>query len=426
MNRLLGVAAVTASLAFAAASAQAEVTIEVMHPWPGHNHFHEAEAKAFMEKHPDIKVVFRASPESYDAGHQAIIRDAMTGNLPDVYHSGYHLLPALVRTLEPKGQIVDLQSFIDKEGGKGWLDDNFNPAMINLTTVDGKIWGMPFNASTPIIFYNKELIEKAGGDTAHLPTDWDGWLALGAKVAALGGGVTGASYTIDVWPDDWLWRALISQQGQPFMNEDGKTVAWNGDSGRAALELARRFVAEGGMKQMEFDQARQQFVAGLTGFTVQSVNSARSFEEMSAGKFTVGTAVYPVSNKEAGKVPTGGNGALILAKDADKQAAAWEYVKFISSPEGQKIAVLGSGYMPTNQKAMAPELLGDFYASHPNWRTSLDQIDRAAPWAGYPGTNAVEIWRTQRDLIAEVMSGDLSVDDGLAEMVNATDDLIAK
>ena len=47
----------------------------------------------------------------------AIIRDAMTGNLPDVYHSGDHLLPALVRTLEPKGQIVDLMPIIDKEGG---------------------------------------------------------------------------------------------------------------------------------------------------------------------------------------------------------------------------------------------------------------------------------------------------------------------
>lgn len=408
------------------APAYAETTIQVTHPWPGHHPFHEAEAKAFMEQHPDIKIEFRASPDSYDTGHQAVIRDAMTGNAPDVYHSGYHLLPELVRTLAARDAIVDLTPYIEKEGGQAWIDDNFNPAIINLTTIDGKVWAMPFNASTPIIFYNKELIESVGGDAANLPTDWDGWIELAGKISAADGNAVGMTYDVHAWPDDWLWRALISQQGAPFMNEDGQTVAWSGETGTAALELARRFVTEGGMKLMDFDQAKQQFLAGLSGFTIQSVNSARSFGELSEGKFTLGTAIFPVSNTETGTIPTGGNGAVILTKDAEKQAAAWEYIKFISSPEGQNIAVRGSGYMPTNQKAMAPELLGKFYEENPNWRTSLDQIDRAAPWAGYPGSNAVEIWRTQRELIGEVMSGDMSVEDGLAEMVQTTDDLIAK
>ena len=408
-----------------AAAAQA-VTIDVYHAWPGHRHFHEEVAKAFMEKHPDIKVRFLAPAESYDFAHQTMIRDSITGKLPDVFHSGYHLLPELVRILGPKGQIADLRPFIEKEGGDAWIKKNFNPAIINLTTIDGAIWAMPFNASTPIIFFNEDLVKRAGGDPANMPTDWDGWIALAGKITALGDNITGMAYDINSWPDDWLWRAFISQQGEPFMNPDGKTVAWGGESGKKALALAVRFMKEGGMKLMDYGQGKQQFVAGLTGFTFQSVNSARSFEELSQGKFKVGTAIYPVENKEKGIIPTGGNGAVITAKDQEKQAAAWEYIKFASSPEGQKIAVMGSGYMPTNQLAMAPELLGDFYAQNPNWRTSLDQIDRAAPWAGYPGTNSVEIWRTQRDLIGAVMSGDTSIEKGLAEMVEQTNRLIEK
>ncbi|RJL05726.1 ABC transporter substrate-binding protein [Paracoccus siganidrum] len=406
--------------------ALAEVTIQVVHPWPGHSPFHQAAASAFMATNPDITVKFRASPESYDTGHQSMIRDAMTGNAPDVYHSGFHLLPELVRTLSARDQIIDLASFIEAEGGQTWIDENFNPAIINLTTIDGKIWAMPFNASTPIIFFNKELIEEAGGDAENLPADWDGWIELAGKISAADSNAVGMTYDVHAWPDDWLWRALISQQGAPFMNEDGVTVAWDNDIGTNALELARRFVTEGGMEMMDFDQAKQQFVAGLSGFTVQSVNSARSFTELSEGKFTLGTAIFPVTNTDSGTIPTGGNGAVILATEPEKQVAAWEYIKFVSSPEGQDIAVRGSGYMPTNQKAMASELLGDFYAENPNWRISLDQIDRAAPWAGYPGTNSVEIWRTQREIIGEVMSGELSVEDGLAEMVKATNDLIAK
>lgn len=402
------------------------ITIDVYHAWPGHRHFHDAVAQEFMKKHPDIKVHFLAPAESYDFAHQTMVRNALTGNLPDVFHSGYHLLPELVRILSAKKQIVDLTPFINKEGGKAWIKKNFNPAIINLTTIDKTVWAMPFNASTPIIFFNADLVKKAGGDPAHMPTDWNGWIALAGKIHALGDNISGMGYDVNAWPDDWLWRALISQQGEPFMNPDGTTVAWDGESGKKALQLCVRFIQEGGMKQMEFGQAKQQFVAGLTGFTFQSVNSARSFEELSQGKFTLGSAIYPVANIEKGTVPTGGNGAVITAKDPEKQAAAWEYIKFASSPEGQKIAVMGSGYMPTNQLAMAPALLGDFYAKNPNWRTSLDQIDRAEPWAGYPGTNSVEIWRTQRDLIAAVMAGEISVDEGLKKMVEQTNRLIGK
>ena len=427
MNKLLKSIALGAMLTATSLSAHAEqMTLKVYHAWAGHNHFHEAVADAFMEQHPDIKIEFLASGESYDFAHQQVVRDALTGNLPDVYHSGFHLLPELVHKLSRQGKIVDLTKFIDEAGGQSWIDENFEPSIINLTTVDGKVYGLPFNASTPIIFYNADLIEKAGGDLNHLPTDWDGWIALGHKIDALGDNITGISYAVDAWPDDWLWRALISQQGKPFMNADGKTVAWDNEVGRNALELARRFVTEGGMHQMEFAQVKQQFTAGLTGITIQSVNSARSFGELAEGKFRLGSTIFPVSNTEAGKVPTGGNGAVITAQGAEKQKAAWEYIKFASSPEAQKIAVLGSGYMPTNKRAMAPGLLGDFYKEHPNWRTSIDQIDRAAPWESYPGTNAVEIWRTQRSIISEVMAGDISVDEGLKQMVEETNDLIGK
>ena len=149
-------------------------------------------------------------------------------------------MPELVRTLSERDAITDLSSFIENEGGQGWVDDNFNPAIINLTTIDGKVWAMPFNASTPVLFYNKELIEAAGGDTANLPTDWDGWIDLAGRITAAEGDAIGMTYDVHAWPDDWLWRALISQQGAPFMSEDGQTVAWDGESGLNALNLARR------------------------------------------------------------------------------------------------------------------------------------------------------------------------------------------
>jgi multiple sugar transport system substrate-binding protein len=413
-------------MVISATAARAEpVTLDVVHAWPAHNSFHEAVADAFMKAHPDVKIKFRSSPATYDEGHQALLRGAVTNQLPDIYFSGFHLLPEVVGNLGKRDQVVGLDSFLEKEG-KDWITENYEPSMLQLGQVDGKQYGLAFNASTPVVFYNADLVKQAGGDPDNFPTDWEKLIELGAKIKALGNGVDGMAYDVHAWPDDWLWRALISQQGKEVMNPDGKTVAFGGQSGLGALKLARRFVTEGGMQLRDFEQSRQQFAAGKIGILFSSTNGARAFTDLVGDRFGLRSATYPVADTTKGTIPTGGNAGMILTKDPAKQQAAWSYLKFAAGPEGQKIAVLGSGYMPTNKAALAPELLGNFYKKNPNWATSLNQISRAAPWGGYPGNNGVKIWRLQRDIIGAVMRGDTTPEDGLKKMVTETNALIGK
>lgn len=399
------------------------ITIEVEHFMPAHNVFHEKVAAAFMAKHPDIVIKFRNALPSYDEQHQALLREAITNNLPDVYHSGYHLLPEVVHQLEKRGQVIALDDYMAKEG-EAWVNANYEPSILNLGKVDGKQYGIGFNASTPIVFYNADLVKQAGGDPDNFPTNWSDMIALGAKIKATGGDVDGFAYDIHAWPDDWLWRSLILEQGDQVMKDDNKSVAFDNGSGLKALKLARSFVTDGKMALRDFEQSRQQFAAGKLGIIFASPNSARGFSDLIGTRFTLMSSTFPVSNLEKGVVPTGGNGMMILAKDKAKQDAAWEYIKFATSAEGQTIAVLGSGYMPTNKAALAPEYLGKFYEENPNWYTSIKQISRAAPWGGYPGTNGVKIWRTQRDIIGQVMSGDVSPEDGIVKITEATNALL--
>jgi multiple sugar transport system substrate-binding protein len=401
------------------------ITVDVEHFSPSHNAFHEAVAAAFMKKHPDITIKFRNALPSYDEQHQSMLRASMTNNLPDVYHSGYHLLPEAVHQLQRRKQVIALDGYIAKEG-QAWLNTNYEPAILNLGKVGGKVYGIGFNASTPVIFYNADLVKRAGGDPEKLPDNWSDLIALAGKIKALSGDVDGIAYDVHAWPDDWLWRSLILQQGEQVMKDDGKTVAFDGGSGLKGLKLARSIVTEGKMVLRDYEQSRQQFAAGKLGIIFASPNSARGFSDLIGTRFKLMSAIYPVSNTEKGVVPTGGNAMMILAKDKAKQDAAWEYIKFATGAEGQTIAVLGSGYMPTNKAALAPEFLGKFYDENPNWYTSIKQISRAAPWGGYPGTNGVKIWRTQRDLIGRVMSGDLSPEDGIAKITAETNALLPK
>lgn len=426
MKSLMQASLVGAAAMLGASAAHADpITIEVTHFSPSHNVFHEQVADAFMKKHPEIQIKFRNSLPSYDEQHQAMLRESMTNNLPDVYHSGFHLLPEVVTQLEKRGQVIALDDYMAREG-EAWVGANYEPSILNLGKVDGKQYGIGFNASTPIVFFNADLVKQAGGDPESFPTNWADMMALGARIKALGGGVDGFAYDVHAWPDDWLWRSLILEQGEQIMTDDNKTVAFDNGSGLRALKLARQFVTDAGMVMRDFEQSRQQFAAGKLGIIFASPNSARGFSDLIGDRFALASSTFPVSNLDKGVVPTGGNGMMILAKDKAKQDAAWEYIKFATSAEGQTIAVLGSGYMPTNKAALAPDYLGKFYDENPNWYTSIKQISRAAPWGGYPGTNGVKIWRMQRDIIGTVMSGEVTPEDALAKIVEETNTLVAK
>ncbi|MFA1674867.1 extracellular solute-binding protein [Rhizobium mongolense] len=113
---------------------------------------------------------------------------------------------------------------------------------------------------------------------------------------------------------------------------------------------------------------------------------------------------------------------MILAKDPEKQKLAWEFVKFVTGPEAQARIAETTGYMPTNKKAAA--LLAPFYSSNPNYRTAATQAEIAGPWYAYPGSNGVEIWRAQRNVIDLVQRGKLSPEDGLKRIATKTADLL--
>jgi len=83
-----------------------------------------------------------------------------------------------------------------------------------------------------------------------------------------------------------------------------------------------------------------------------------------------------------------------------------------------------TGYMPTNLRASAPELLGKFYDQNPNFRTVSLEANRARPWQGYPGGNSVRIWRVQRDIINAVMRGTETPEAGLDRIVKESNALM--
>ena len=422
LNKITSVLGLATSLV-APALAQSPVTLDVLYCYPSFARFHEPLAADFMKKYPHIKIQFRAPSASYGDGHQVMLRSAVTNQLPDIYYAGYHLLGEMARTLERRNQIVDLVPFIKSEPSN-WASTNFAPRMMSLSQVDGKQYGLAFNASSPIMYFNTDLVKRAGGDPKNMPNTWDGLITLAGKIKALGGDVSGISYDVHAWPDDWLFQGMIYQLGGKLVEPGSKKVGFNNDSGLQALKTMRRFVTDGGMQLVDWDQSRQQFGAGKTGILFSTPAHLKIVTDMVGTKFEWGTARFPLDNKANGGVPTGGNAVVMLTKDAAKQKAAWEFIKYVTSPEAQKVVVEMTGYLPTNQVALGSNYLGPFYDKNPNFRTATTQIDKSLPWGGYPGGQSVRIWRAQRDVVSGVMRGEKSPEAALPDLVKATEALM--
>lgn len=413
-----GAIAIAAGMFASSVAFAQQVTLDVLYAFPAFAKFHEPIAQEFMKRHPDIKIEFRAPAASYDEGHQTMLRQAVTNQLPDVYYSGFHLLSELVQTLAKRHQIIDLEPLLNAEG-KEFRGKNYSDKILALGKVDGKLYGLAFNASTPIMYYNVELVKKAGGDPEHMPDNWEALIALVAKIKAAAPDVAGVAYNVHDWPDVWLYHAMILQAGANVV-EGNKVTLGGPDVGLKTLKTFRRFVTEGGMPLIDWDQSRQQFIAGKIGVFFDTPARLRQVTDLIGDKFTLRTAVFPVDNKEKGGLPTGGNAAIITSRDAKKQKAAWEFLKFETGPEAQKIVVETTGYLPTNRRATGPEFLGPYYDKNPNFRTVSLQMDRSVPWQGYPGGNSVRIWRAQREIITSVMRGETTPEAGFERLVSET------
>ncbi|HEY8336433.1 MAG TPA: ABC transporter substrate-binding protein [Tardiphaga sp.] len=377
-------ATVIGAIAFTA-PASAEIVLDVLYTTPGiFNVLQQDLAKRFTEQHADIKIKFRNPAGNYEEAAQQILRDQLTGRLPDVAFNGINQIGLFV----DRGIGAPLDGFIAKDGGIDKL--GYYATLAELGKWKGKTYGLPFSVSTPVLYVNADLVEKAGGTVDALPRSWPALIAFGKKAeAAAGPGNTGFYFQ---WEQtgNWLVQSLVTSKGGRMLKADGCSIGFNDDAGMWALQTLEAF-GKSGMPNLSLSQARQSFVAGNIAIVADSTSYVAAAERQIAGRFKFKTVPFPLSAPN-GMLPAGGNMAMVFATDAARQQAAWEYVKFVTGAVGQTQMAKLTGYMPGNRIAVTePELLGNFYKTSPNHLTSIAQLSVLTEWASFPGDNSLKI-----------------------------------
>lgn len=379
-----------------ATSAQAAdpQTIEVGYPYSAlFDVTFERIMPLFNAKHPDITVKFRASYDNYEDATQTILRESISGNMPDITLQGLNRQAILVE----KGIANSLEPYIAAEAD--FSKDGYHQAMLDLSTFDGSVYALPFSVSLPVGYYNVTLLKSVGIDT--LPATWDEVIA-NCKILHEAGYKNPLFWGWNI-TGNWFFQALMWSQGEPIL-KDGK-VNFDGEAGLIALETMHSLFRECNMLNLNASDAGTPFASGSVAMYYWSTSAVGAVER-TKGDFEMVTHEFPGIGGPPLGLPAGGNAVILSSTSDDPEhlAATWAFIKFITSGEGAAVVAETTGYMPPNKAANA--LLGDFYANNPAKQTAVRQAGLLRDWIAYPGEQGLAITQVIYDYLESIVIGD--------------------
>jgi sn-glycerol 3-phosphate transport system substrate-binding protein len=252
---------------------------------------------------------------------------------------------------------------------------------------------IPFNRSTPIMYLNLSMLERAG---VAPPTDWDELRGAAKKLTLRRGNDT------SVWGFEcpvswWFWVALVASAGGKLVDESGR-VTLGDEAGVRALDLWQTMVHRDrtmrpplGRDYNAWQVAMQDFLSGRAAMLWSSTAFLRYVEENA--RFEVRATALPGYSQRA--VPTGGTFFVLLrSAGAREKKAAWEFLRWMTESKQTIEWATSTGYMPVTQRAVADLTSAGYYAAHPNDRVALDQLDSVEPWPWSPA-----LFRVQREIV---------------------------
>lgn len=406
--------AIVAAFVSTAALANDKVTVEFAYPY---SHLfdvtYEAMMPAFQKAHPNIEIKFRATYESYEDATNTILREAVSGDLPDVTMQGLNRQLALVE----KGIAKSLEPFI--AGEANFEKDGYHQAMLSLSKFDDEVYGLPFSISLPVGYYNMNILTEGGID--KMPTTWDEVIEACSTMKA--NGIENPIFWGWNITGNWFMQALLWSQDSAIV-KDGK-VTMDSPEALVALEQMQEIFTKCEMQNLEWKAALASFSAGEIGMMFWST-SALGAVERSQGEFELKTGPFPGIGETPKGLPAGGNAAMLTSTSDDPavQEAAWTWLKYITSGEGAAEVAKTTGYMPPN-KAANEIILADFYEQNPNKQTAVDQLPLLRDWLAYPGDNGLAITQVIYDGIERIVTGDaIDMKQLQEELVEEINDLL--
>lgn len=311
----------------------------------------EERVQQFNAAHPNIQVT-----ATYQGSYGQIMGKIWNAifaeeTLPHVSHLGGAALVGKTGAAVPITDFTDGDNPIDRS--------QIYDAFWEYNSADGQIWSMPFNNSVPVLYYNRDLFVAAGLDPDSPPTTWDEIIEYGQALTQ----DTDGNNEIDQWgfnthkDTHWYLSTMFLENGAQIVNEEQTEVLYNSPQAVKMLQMWEDMVNTYQiMPPGQHEEAKGDFLAGKLGMLLRSCAGIPS--TAAEVSFDLGVAIIPTVEGQDPVEPIGG-GSLIIFRNDDQAVldAAWEFVKFMTSPEGSLHLSTHSGYVPIYKDALEwPEL----------------------------------------------------------------------
>jgi sn-glycerol 3-phosphate transport system substrate-binding protein len=326
-------------------------------------------AADFQKENPGISV-----KPIYAGSYQETIVKALTAHKSGNPPVTSVLLSTDMFTLIDEDAIVPIDEFVKTDDDKKWLASMFPAFMLNSQT-GGKTWGIPFQRSTVVLYWNKDLFKEAGLDPEKAPTTWADQLAF-AKKLTKEGSHWGLQIPSSGFPY-WLFQGLAVQAGAVLANPAGDQTAFDAPGVVEALQywidLAKTHkvhapgIVEWGTTPKDFFEKKCAMMWTTTGNLTNVRNNA---------KFPFGVAMLP-SGKRLGS-PTGGGNFYISAKAPKaQQEAAFKFAKWVTSAERAAQWSVDTGYVAVRGDSYDTAALKMYAGEFPPAVVARDQLPHA-------------------------------------------------
>ena len=292
----------------------------------------------------------------------------------------------------------------DRFGADAALDpeDLLDP-VANYYRTGGRLHSLPFNASTPVLYYDRAAFERAGLNPDDPPTTFAEVRHCAERLAERGGteaGIAFANYS-------WFVEQWFAEAGQPLVDAD---------NGRAGTPTEAHFDAEAGERVYEWiaemaadglyhdpgiearGQAREAFHDGRAGMLIGSTSAMVDVRE--GASFPVETGYFPVADERHGVVVGGGSLWVADGAPTDAQRAAAAFLGWLAAPERQARWHRETGYLPVHEGAVDRLSREGWFDENPGYRTAMDQLADAENRVATTGAR-MGPFDTIRTLVAE-------------------------
>ncbi|UOY91267.1 extracellular solute-binding protein [Ectobacillus sp. JY-23] len=243
---------------------------------------------------------------------------------------------------------------------------------------------MPFNSSTPLVYYNKTAFKEAGLDPEKGPKNFDELMEYSQKLTKKNGDKT-ERHGFALATYGWFFEQLLVKQQANYANSQNgradKATKVDFDTNGAGLKVFeswKKLYDTGAVVNLgrKTDETKSAFIADKIAMTMDSTAALKDIMNGVGARFEIGTAyLRAVDGSKNGGVSIGGASLWAMdKKDKEKQKAAFEFIKFMVSPEQQAFWSKNTGYFAVTKKAYDLPELKEHLQKFPQFQTAINQL----------------------------------------------------